>query len=466
LWVVFPGLIIAHALAFGLPVGQARRRAAIALAGTLGLVVAYLAMRSLVFGSVAGGYTGLGSSLQGGIFSAQARAFLLRSFAPAGGRLPEIWLRGTDLILWPGVILVLAWLARGRDLRVLVFTALALVVALVPVLPLTISISTSESERFVYLASAFSSMFLVQAIRTSLRQRWLAIPACALVIVWHAAALVRANTHWQDSGLLTRGIVESYAEQVHAHDPDGAAAIFILNLPDNVGGAYVFRNGFYPAVQLVRPDVASRTGLTFGIATQSSGSPADRATVVRTGERRFTIDLGASRVIQPQIPSNGLYRILSQTPHAYEVEFTDSIASGVVLYLTGGRLAHAATAQGSGLPFGLLDIPADGARCTGDSIRFAGWALDNEHVARVALSIVAPDAEAARLGDAAWAQGERPDIAEMFAGFPGADRAAWDLYVPCARVALQPGGIRVRATAYDNGGREAVLGERTIRVGR
>jgi hypothetical protein len=363
-------------------------------------------------------------------------------------------------------MLVLAWLARGRELRVLLFTAMALVVALFPVLPLTISISTSESERYVYLASAFSSIFMVQAIRTVLRRRWLAVPACALVIVWHAAALVRANTHWRDSGLLTRSIVDSYAEQVLAHDPDGTAGIFILNLPDNVGGAYVFRNGFYPAVQLVRPDVAARTGLTFGIATQSSGSPADRATVVRTGERRFAIDLGSSQVIQPQIPSNGLYRIVSQAPHSYEVEFTDAIDSGVVLYLTGGRLAYAATARGHGLPFGLVDIPADGALCTAESIRFAGWALDNEHVARVALSIVAPDTEASRLGDAAWAQGERPDIAELFAGFPGADRAAWDFYVPCARVASGPEGMRVRVTAYDKGGRQAVLGERTVRVGR
>jgi hypothetical protein len=467
LWVVFPGLLVAHGVAFGLPDAQARRRAGIAIGGTAALVLGYLVMRSLVFGSVAGGYTGLGSSLQGGIFFTQARAFVLRSFAPASGQLAHSWLRGADLILWPGAVLVLAWLARGRELRVLLFTAMALVIALVPVLPLTISISTSESERFVYLASAFSSILLIHAIRTVLRQRSLAVAVCALVIAVHATALVRANTHWRDSGLLTRSIVDSYAEQVVAHDAGGTAGIFILNLPDNVGGAYVFRNGFYPAIQLVRPDLANRTDRTFGIATQSSGLPTDQARVVRSGERNFAIDLGSNLVIQPQIPSSTQYRIISQAPHAYDVEFTDAIGSALVLYLTGGRLASAGTARGRGLPFGFVDIPADGALCTGDSIRFAGWALDNEGVARVTLSRFEPEgADATVLGEGQWAPGARPDVARTFASFPRADRAAWDFHVPCALVSREHGTMHVRVVASDEGGRDAVLGERVIRTAR
>jgi protein O-mannosyl-transferase len=467
LWVVFPGLLVAHAVAFGWPGPRERRRAVIAIAGTAGLVVAYLAMRHLVFGSVAGGYAGLGSSLQGGIFAAQARAFVLRSFAPGSEQLAHRWLRGDDLIFWPGVILLLAWLARGRALRVLVFTAFALVIALAPVLPLTISINTSESERFVYFASAFSCIFFVQATRTLFRRRWLAIAICAMVIAGHSAALVRANAQWEASGQLTRGIVDSFADQALAHDPAGTGGIFILNLPDNVGGAYVFRNGFYSAVKLVRPEVAGRTGRTFGIATQSVGSAADQAHVVRPGGRIFAIDFGSNQVIQPEIPSNGLYRIVSQTRQSYEVAFTDSIDSALVLYLTGGRLASAGTARGQGLPFGFVDIPGDGAICHGESIRVAGWALDNEGVARVMVSAPGSDGEATTLGEAEWASGDRPDIARNFSGFPEANRAGWDFHLPCASVALRPeGAMRIRMTAYDDGGGATVLGERVIRAAR
>jgi len=471
MWVVFPGLLVVHALAFGV-VGDppARRRAFIAVAGTSAMVAAYLAMRHLVFGSVAGGYAGLGSSLEAGVFDEQARAFLLRSFAPATPRIVHGMVRGLDLILAPLGLLLLAWSARGRTARVLIFSGLALVVALAPVLPLTISISTTESERFVYLPSAFSCIFLVWAIRAVLSRRALAVAACTLVIVVHAAALARANTRWEASGALTRSIVDSYAEAVLEHDPDGAAAIFILNLPDNVGGAYVFRNGFYPAVQLVRPDVGPRTGRTFPLATQSVGSFGDEVRVTKTGDRRFTIDLGSNLLSQPQLLSSFYYRILSQTPGSYEVEFGESIASALVLYLTRGRLELAGTITGPGLPFGTVDIPADGASCEGDSIRFAGWALDNEGVARVTLSAIEPDASAARgtsalLADAVWVPGERPDVARIFAGYPNADRASWEFQVPCARAARNPAGtMRVRVVAQDVGGRETLIGERTVRA--
>ena len=84
------------------------------------------------------------------------------------------------LILVPvALLLLLAWMARGRTARVLIFSGLALVVALAPILPLTISISTTESERFVYLPTVFSCIFFVWAIRAVLRRRALAVAACA-----------------------------------------------------------------------------------------------------------------------------------------------------------------------------------------------------------------------------------------------------------------------------------------------
>ena len=473
LWVVFPGLLAAHIVSFGMLAARpARRRALTALAATSTLVAIYLVMRHVVFGSVAGGYAGLGSSLAAGIFVEQARAFFVRSFVPPTVYLADEFVRLLTVILPAATFLMLAWLARARTARVLVFSALALVIALVPVLPLTISISTTESERFVYLPSAFSCIFLVWAIKTVLSRRTPALLACALVIAVHAIRLVHANTQWQVAGALTKSIIDSYADAVLAHDPHGKASIFVLNLPDNAAGAYVFRNGFLSGVQLVRPDVAAWAARTGIIATQSVGAFGDPAYITNLGNGRFRVELlSTNRIIQPEIHSGPHYRIESQAPASYDVQFQPSVGAGLPLYLTRGRLKAADIFRKPSLPFGAIDLPSDGASCDAGSIRFMGWALDDEGIARVVLQHVEPDGSGAVraptvLGQVVWPTPHaRPDVAQAFADYPDAHHPGWTYLVSCARAVTTPAGdMRVRVIAYDKGGREAVIGERVVRV--
>ena len=150
---------------------------------------------------------------------------------------------------------------------------------------------------------------------------------------------MHANAKWKVAGALAKNIVDSYANTVIAHDPNGKASIFLLNLPDNAAGAYVFRNGFLSAVQLVRPDVQAWTARTVIIATQSVGAVGDEAQVTNAGEGRFRVELlSTNRIIQAQIPSNVHYRIDSQAPTSYGVQFQPSVGLGLPLYLTHGRL--------------------------------------------------------------------------------------------------------------------------------
>lgn len=470
LWVVFPGLIVAHIVSFGvLGDRPGRRRALIVMAGTSALVAAYLMVRHRVFGSVAGGYAGLDSSLRAGVFGEQVRAFLFRSFVPASPHLAGKLMRRLDVILLAATLLVMVRSARGRAARILTFSSLAVVIALLPVLPLTISISTTEGERYVYLPTAFSCILVITAIRTVLTRR-MAVLACAVVIGVNAVALVRANARWGVSGTMTRSIVDSYAGEVLKHKPPDTAATFILNLPDNVGGAYVFRNGFYPAVQLVRPEVAARTGRTLIVATQSVRGLGDETRVTNAGDGRFRVEIGNNRFLQPQIPSSVHYRIESQTPGSYQVKFGPSLKAGLVLYLTGGHLQVAGTIDGPGLPFGQIDAPVEDARCEGDSIRFVGWALDDEGISRVVLQDAGAHAGAATgrpavLGEAL--PGPRPDVALTFPGYPGAKRAGWTLQLSCVSVQTNPGGfVRVRVVAYDQAGHEAIIGERSVFAAR
>ena len=469
LWVVFPGLLVVHAVVFRVwRDRRAARRAMVAIGGTAVLVVAYLVMRHLVFGSVTGGYAGLGLSLQAGLWHAQARAFVLRCFLPAHPVTARVWLEHWDLVVWPLIAVVILWRVRGERLRALAFAAAAMLVALAPVLPLTISVSSTESERFTYLPTVFSCLFMVWTIRAVVTHRAAAVALCLLATTIHAVGLARSNRIWEISGTLTRQILDGFAAQVQEHDPHDRAMIFLLNLPDNIAGAYVFRNGFYPGVRVVKPEAASRIPRTFGIATQSLVTPRDAARVRRISDRRFLVDVAPNLWLQNPVPSGFHYQVTAQTPTSYEVEFGDAIGEAVVLYHSAGRLEVAGTVTGRGVPFGAVDLPADGAACTAASLRFAGWALDDRRVARVYLTeVAAGGADGARIGDATWLHGDRPDVAQLFAAFPGTDRASWSFELPCGAAPLAGRDmIRIRVHAQDEAGHTAVLGERMVRAAR
>lgn len=458
-WVMFPGVLIAHALAFGLPDRFARRRAAIAIGGAAACVFAYLLMRRLVFGSVTGGFTGLASSFQPGVWSGQMRAFLLRAFVPAGSFVANSWINSRDLLIWPVALVVLAIAARGRSLRMILFAAMATFAALVPVLPLTISVSSTESERFVYVATVFSSILVVWSIKAAVRIRPAALAICLAIIVAHAAALVKINRVWHAAGTLAASIIDSFADEVMRHDPDARASIFILNLADNIGGPFVFRTGFYPAIRIGRPEVAARTPGTVGIATTTMKSPNDATRVLRTGARSFSVDFGSNTIVQATIPSTFQFTIANETRTSYDIEFSEAIDRSVVLYLSEGRLQYAGAVEGIGAPFGVVDLPAAAASCDGASLRFAGWALDNDAVSRVSLR----SEDGREVGAGVPRAGMRPDVAAKFPSFPNVDEAGWDFELPCDAVRRSPGAaMLVRVVVRDKDGLERPIGERRV----
>ena len=176
---------------------------------------------------------------------------------------------------------------------------------------------------------------------------------------------------------MAHGIVDSFADGVRRYDPGRRQPIFMLNLPDNLLGAYVYRRGFYPAIQLFAPDVASSTGRTFAIATNSFAALQQTTSASQTAPDTFTLDVSPGRIIQPELGSAPWYRIVTQTPTSYEVTFSDAITTGLIFHISAGRVQYVGRTSSRGVPFGSLENPADGAVCDGAAVRFSGWALDN-----------------------------------------------------------------------------------------
>jgi hypothetical protein len=192
--------------------------------------------------------------------------------------------------------------------------------------------------------------------------------------------------------------------------------------------------------------------------------------IAHLGERRVRLDLGpTNRFILPTLPAGVQYRFESQSPHGYQLQMEESTSAALLLYYATGRLESAGIVEARGSPFGAVDAPADGSVCTGKSIQFLGWALDNQEVARIVFERTdtidaKPPSDAGLIGELRRGELARPDVAKVFGSYPGADRAGWMFDVPCAARGTGS-SMRVRVTAQDHAGNRTVIGERLIRAG-
>jgi hypothetical protein len=135
--------------------------------------------------------------------------------------------------------------------------------------------------------------------------------------------------------------------------------------------------------------------------------------------------------------------------------------------LTIGRRVFTIQQLGSGSapPFGVLDIPLDGAQVSG-SIALGGWALDDLEVRRVVIFRDPVEGEPAVqifVGTALFVPGARPDVERAYPGYPHSDRAGWGFMVLTNMLPNQGNGMfRLYAYAEDADGGWTLLGARTI----
>lgn len=342
-WIVFPAIVIAYALCF--PAGDpgARRRTMTIAAATLVLAALYLVRRVLVFGSVTGGYAGLGTTLGSGRWPREVAKFVFRCFLPAGQWVLRFWPLAAVCVTVVVVLVVMR--ARGATWRPLAFTAAAVAIALAPVLPLSISIVNTESERFTYTASAFSSLLVICAAGVVFQGRVLMTLASGALIAWHGAVLSQNARRLNAAGLMVRRVVAGFVEQARAHDPDGRSVIAILNLPDNLGGTYVFRSGFDTAVRLAAPDAIDLVARTTCVATHGIRDESDSVAVQPEAAGVFALDVAPNALIQRQLQDGPSHRILSMSPTGYRAEFRDPVRRSVVLAYSAGRMVYAGSVE-------------------------------------------------------------------------------------------------------------------------
>jgi hypothetical protein len=126
------------------------------------------------------------------------------------------------------------------------------------------------------------------------------------------------------------------------------------------------------------------------------------------------------------------------------------------------RQAPAATAG----PFGVVDLPIDGAVVAG-SIPVSGWALDDLGVSRVRIyrDPVPPEAAGQQvyIGDAVLVDGARPDVERQYLSHPQSGRGGWGYLMLTSMLPNQGNGeYRLYIYADDSEGHSVQLGTRRI----
>jgi hypothetical protein len=451
-------LLPALALAWGMarldvPV-RIRLTRTLAFVAAMGAVcAAYWLFREARFGSALGAYAGMGTS-EGHRLDV-ARMFLLRSFLPPGRSAMYLWQYGRDWWLFGAGIAALAIVAirEPRSRPGLGFLSVALVIALAPALPLSISLVSTLTERYVYLATVFSCALLAWMITRLVANRTAAVTVLILAALFQWRGLSRSNAAWILGDQVFRSSVTGVLALAREHAPLSASTILLLNMPDANDRPYVNAAGLPTAVRLSGSELPDAARMLRVVAMHSSTTGTTRIAPVREG-LRFGVRLAPDGLVDQWLQDTPEYTVVTKGPRHFSIDMKPGPRRILLAYSSEGQVRLAAALNGT--PSGHLVTPAADAECHGP-VRFAGWAFDDQPGVEV---IVQRRSGAAwiDLPRPEWKRGTRPDVSQLFAGFPDADRGEWTLDVPCT-----PGAdAEIRVVARDAAGETAVIGARTI----
>lgn len=221
---------------------------------SLVLLVLYFLLRRIFLETYIGGYgasvhvpmphTGLWKSLL---------HFSVRSLTPPLPLFINDMRLALIAVLSTSAILLMALRTHSRlAMHRIVWILLAcFIVALLPVLGMDVRIHSTEGERFVYYPSVLgitASTFVLFQIIRSHKIAWTIVCVVILANLYYSN---ESNMRW----VAASHLCERIAKEVAAFNPDQT---FIMSIPDNYQGAYVFRNGLSESVAMYRGDPSTR----------------------------------------------------------------------------------------------------------------------------------------------------------------------------------------------------------------
>jgi len=130
-----------------------------------------------------------------------------------------------------------------------------------------ISVHSSESDRFLYFPSVFLCLSVGYVIVTMVERALFRYVLILAIGIYQLIFLEINNRHWKQAGKITRAVVKSFE-----NNPVKGKSIY-LNLPEEIGGAFVFRMGFQDALLLYRLDTTRYVSIDTTTGIPGPGIP-------------------------------------------------------------------------------------------------------------------------------------------------------------------------------------------------
>jgi len=216
--------------------------------------VLHFAWRAMAMGSLLdeGSYGGSFFSHSLGDYIANVPKVMARLFIPPHpDTAVQTWRIAAALLVL--ALVIGPWLWREARARVpdhLLFAVLwSLAVTCIMPMIAGVSTRTTESDRFLYMPSVFVSLLVAMALARIANNR-IRAGVLAVLLAVSVLLILDGQRAWLSASRITERIVATMP------GPPPGGRLLVTGLPDNIRGAYVFRNGFYEALLLAGRDTA------------------------------------------------------------------------------------------------------------------------------------------------------------------------------------------------------------------
>ncbi len=171
-----------------------------------------------------------------------------------------------------------------------------------------VSTQTSESDRLLYLPSVFVCMIWALIIIFLVRQQSLQRMLIFATIIYFLFFLELNNFNWKKASSFTSTALQTMENAKSVHD---TSALYFVNIPNEIEGAYVFRMGFNDALKLYGLDSTRFIAVNYVSRIEMANSTEERKTNTEKTEISLPPDI--------EIKKSGFerYTIIKQGQPAY-----------------------------------------------------------------------------------------------------------------------------------------------------